>query len=124
MSGVRFLGDEHIPVALLHAIRGREPAIDFRLVGQSAAPPKGTSDPQLLLSGEAAGQALITMDKSTMIPHISQHIAGGHHTWGVFILKQGLATVKYVDDLFLVWVASEAEDWRDRVEYLPWPKPP
>jgi hypothetical protein len=124
MSVVCFLGDEHIPAALLHAMRGREPAVDFKLVGQGAAPPKGTPDPQLLLFGEAAGQALVTMDKSTMISHITQHMGAGHHTWGVFILKQGFATVKYVDDLFLVWVASEAEDWRDRVEYLPWPKPP
>jgi hypothetical protein len=124
MSVVRFLGDEHIPPALWHAIRVREPAIDFSLVGKAGAPPKGTSDPQLLLTAEAAGQALVTMDKRTMISHIAQHMAAGYHTGGVFLLKQGFAPAKYVDDLFLVWVASEAEDWRDRIEYLPWPKPP
>ena len=124
MSVVRFLGDEHIPPSLMHALRTREPAIDFSLVGKGSAPPKGTPDSQLLLIAEAAGQALVTMDKSTMIPHIVQHTAAGHQTGGVFILEQGFTTVKYVDDLFLVWVASEAEDWRNRVEYLPWPKPP
>lgn len=38
---------------------------------------------------------------------------------GLLISPQRLSIGKAVDDLLLVWVASEAEEWIDRIDYLP-----
>jgi hypothetical protein len=89
-------------------------------VGQPGFPPNGTPDPDLLLFAESMHSAFLSRDKSTMIGHIINHMAAGHHTWGVFLLKGGHPTAAYADNLILIWSLSEAEDWRDRVEYLPW----
>jgi hypothetical protein len=119
MSTVRFLCDEDVPVKLLAAVLGLEPGIDIVRVGEEPAPPKNTPDPVLLLAAESQARLLLTMDRSSMPRHVADHLAAGHHTWGVFMLKQRLPISRYVDDIILLWAASEAEEWQDRTGNLP-----
>jgi hypothetical protein len=53
--------------------------------------------------------------------HIGDHLASGKHTLGVFIFPDGnlLSPGRIADELIIVWVASQAEEWIDRIEYLP-----
>lgn len=120
MSTVRYLCDEHMPEQLSDAIIQREPSIEIFIVGQVSAPPKGTLDPEVLLFAEREQLALITFDKKSMAGHVANHRASGHHTWGVFSLRNGFSILRYVENLILIWSASEAEDWRDQIEWLPW----
>lgn len=120
MSAVRYLCDEHVPEQLMDALIQREPAIEISIVGQELAPPKGTLDPEVLLFAEQEKLALITNDKKSMARHVESHQAEGHHTLGVFYLRSGFPILRYVEDLILIWSASEAEDWRDHMEWLPW----
>lgn len=120
MSTVCYLCDEHVPEQLMDALIQREPAIEISIVGQELAPPKGTLDPEVLLFAEKEKLALITLDKKTMAGHVASHQAAGHHTWGLFNLRAGFPILRYVEDLILIWSVSAAEDWRDRMEWLPW----
>jgi hypothetical protein len=120
MSVVRYLIDESIPEQLMNALIQREPAMEVFIVGQNMASPKGAPDPELLLFAEKEKLALVTFDKKSMDCHVTNHRATGHHTWGIFELRRGFSIRRYVDDLVLIWSASEAEDWRDRIEWLPW----
>lgn len=120
MSTVCYLVDESVPEQLMDALIQREPAIEISIVGQEMAPPKGTSDPEVLLFAEKEKLALITLDKKSMARHVANHQAAGHQTWGIFNLRSGFSVLRYVKNLVLIWSASEAEDWRDRMEWLPW----
>ena len=64
--------------------------------------------------------AFLTMDKRTMPGHIADHLSARRHTWGVFTLRMGFSVPTLVDDLVLIWSATQAEDWQDRIEWLPW----
>jgi hypothetical protein len=121
MSSVRFLWDENVPLELADYLASQEPSIEILVPGQNKeAPPKGTSDPDVLRFAKAERLALVTLDKSTMPVHVGNHFSAGGHTWGLFILRPGYPLKRYANDLILVWSASESENWQDRIEYLPW----
>ncbi|HTU91011.1 MAG TPA: DUF5615 family PIN-like protein [Gemmataceae bacterium] len=120
MSTICYLCDENVPEQLMDAMIQREPAIEISIVGQDMAPPKGTLDPEVLLFAEKEKMGLITLDKKSMARHAANHLATGHHTWGVYNLRRDFPILRYVENLILIWSASDAEDWRDRMEWLPW----
>ncbi|MBI3467134.1 MAG: DUF5615 family PIN-like protein [Planctomycetes bacterium] len=120
MSAVRFLCDEHVGFALVRSLLKKEPGIDVLRIGQSAAPPLGTTNSALLLMVEADGRLLLTRDRRTMPQHVAEHLAAGRHTWGVFILRDGFSVGRLSEELLLVWSTSEAEEWRDQLEFIPW----
>jgi hypothetical protein len=120
MSGLQYLCDENVANALIDYLVRREPAIDVIRVGEPGAPPRSTPDPLLLLDAEANGRVLITQDKKTMPQHVADHLAAGHLTCGVIILRSGFSVKRYVDDLILFWAATQPDEWQDRLEYIPW----
>lgn len=120
MSTPRILCDEDIRRELLAAVGGKEPGLEILAVGQPDAPPKETKDPELLLWAEQQGYTLLTRDKRTMPLHVANHLAAGHHTWGVFIINQDRSWKDILENLILIWSASQAEDWQDRIEWIPW----
>ena len=48
MSQIRFLVDEDTNPALAKGLRARQPDIEILVVGEGAAPPRGTKDPEIL----------------------------------------------------------------------------
>lgn len=119
MSVMRFLLDEHVPVALQKAVWRLEPKVEITCVGQTNAPPKGTTDPDLLIWAEEMAIAIVTQDKSTMPLHASNHVSSGHKTWGVFILRKPFSLGELAEDLVLRWSASQAEEWQYFVGHIP-----
>lgn len=120
MATIRYLLDEQLPKALMLALLREEPAMEVLQVGINPAPPKGTLDPDLLKLAEANQLTLLSFDKSTLPGHVNDHLGAGLHTWGVFLLRDGLPLRDYVDDLLLMWSASQAADWQDVLDWLPW----
>jgi hypothetical protein len=119
MSQVRFLFDECTANALVEGLQRREPAIDAIRVGQLSAPPRGTKDPELLMAAQALGRTLVSNDRSSMPDHLVAHFAGGHHTWGVVLMKEGYPVGRYIDELLTIWTAMTAEELQDSVMYIP-----
>lgn len=120
MSVVRFLLDQHVSKGLARALRASEPTIDVCRVGERNAPPFGSKDPDLIRFAESEMRILLTMDRETMLGHIQDHIASGGHTWGIFFIDSTSTWRELVDTLILVWSASQAEEWQDGIEYIPW----
>jgi hypothetical protein len=120
MATLHFLLDEHVREELADALVRAEPSMAVECVGQGVAPAKGTSDSDLLKAAEANQWALITQDKTTMPGHVAAHLAAGRHTWGVFLLRRGFSMQRHVESLVLLWSASEAEEWRDVLDWVPW----
>lgn len=120
MSSIKFLYDEDVREALVAGLLRVEPGIDILAVGDANGPPKGTLDPALLVWAEREKYTLISRDRSTMRDHVIDHLAAGHHTWGVFLLRQQRTWSEIIECLILIWSASQAEDWQDRIEWIPW----
>src|SRR5262249_27942262 len=119
MTVPRFLLDEDSPPWLARFLWRQEPALDIVYVGGPNAPPRRTPDRALLLFAEAEQRALITQDRNTMPGHARDHLAAGHHTWRVVILREGFPPRDYADAIILIWAASQAEEWQDRIEFIP-----
>ncbi len=54
-----------------------------------------------------------------MLTHIAEHMAAGGRLWGVFLVKRRASLSELLDNLVLVWSATEAAEWRDQVLFLP-----
>ena len=119
MSQIRFLFDEDTDPDLIDALWRREPALDALRVDWPEAPPAGTLDPELLITAESLGRMLVSNDKNTMPGHLAAHFAAGRRTHGVALLLQGFPWSAYIEDLLILWSASEAEEWIDATIYLP-----
>ncbi|MCX6629179.1 MAG: DUF5615 family PIN-like protein [Candidatus Solibacter sp.] len=114
---VRFLADEDLDADIVDALRQREPAIDILDVKVTAL--RGTKDPALLELAAQQDRILITHDRRTMTRHVRERLAAGKVSPGLFIVPQRSDTGEIVEWLLLVWAASRAEEWLDRIVYLP-----
>jgi hypothetical protein len=114
---VRFLADEDLDSDIIDGLRSREPAID--ILDVKSAGLRGTADPLLLDLAAQQDRILITHDRRTMTRHARERLAAGRLNPGVFIVPQRSAIGEIVEALLLVWTASQAEDWRNQIVYLP-----
>ena len=119
MSVIRYLLDENMPHAIQHQLLRIEPKMDVLVMGASGAPPLGTSDPDILRYIEQVGRILVTRNRHTMPDHLRDHLHAGHHVPGIFVVTPGLSLGVVIRELHLIWGASEAEECRDLILYLP-----
>jgi hypothetical protein len=117
---IRFLLDEHLPKALIEAVRHYDRGIDILLIGVPGTPPRGTLDPGILVYCEATQRVLVTDNRKSMPVHINAHLASGRHHWGVFEIDRKLSIGDMAHQLQMFWGASEAEEWKDQIVYLPY----
>jgi hypothetical protein len=52
--------------------------------------------------------------------HVRMFEAAGHHHWGVFELRHNRVPIGLLSQtLYEVWRASEAEEWRGQLRWIP-----
>ncbi|MDY7039358.1 MAG: DUF5615 family PIN-like protein [Chloroflexota bacterium] len=119
MTPPRFLLDEHILQATQSQLLRLDAEIDVLAVGQPLAPPKGTSDPDILVWIEKRGYILVTANRRTISEHVRAHYAAGRSIPGILLLKRGVSLGQVIEQLYLLWAASDAEEYVDRILYLP-----
>jgi len=115
---LRFLLDENLSLKLKFALNRRYPEIEVLRVGDEGAPPFGALDPDILRYLEAAQRALITDNRQSIPDHITDHLAAGAHHWGIFEVRKNASLHSLIEEIYLYWSASEAEEWIDRIEWL------
>jgi hypothetical protein len=111
-----FLADANFDLVMLSAVKRREPAFDFQ-TGHDAGL-AGLSDPDVLDIAAQLGRVLLTHDVRTMPRHFASFIEE-QVSHGVLLVPQSLPRQKVVEDLLLVWVAMDAEEWMNRIMSLP-----
>ena len=119
MSVVRYLFDEHMPAALRLQLLRHAPDLVVWMLGDPGAPHYGTLDPDILLWCEANGFLFVTRNRKSMSVHLQDHLAIGHHVPGIFVVPPQITLGSIIDQLLLVWGASEAEEYHDLLLYLP-----
>lgn len=120
---VAFLLDESQRGRLFNATErhNREglPPLDIVCVGQPDDLPLSSSDPAILLWAERENRILISADCNTLPDHLANHLAAGHHSPGVFLVRPGTSLAALVEHLVLVAHASDDYEWRDHIEFVP-----
>jgi hypothetical protein len=114
---VRFLADADLNRAIVNGVLRREPSLDF-LTAQTAGL-RGMSDPEVLALAGEGQRALVSHDVGTMPAHFRLFKEAGKHSAGVFLVPRSLDVGTAIDELLLIWLASEASDWEDRLVWRP-----
>ena len=111
-----FQADADLRQTIVAATVRREPSIDFRTALAAGLP--GLKDPQVLATAAASGRVLVTHDAKSMPRHFGEFILEAESP-GVLIVPQRLPIRVAVEELLLIWVATEAGDWVNRICRLP-----
>src|SRR5205809_4237855 len=117
MSATRFLTDNDFKEQIVQGVLRREPAAEFvrvRDVGGQDWP-----DPQVLEFAAATGLLVLSHDVSTMRPTAERRLANGLLMRGLFLVPQRARIAPVIDNLLLIWSASDADEWIGQIRFLP-----
>lgn len=113
---ISFQADADLKSPIIRAVRRREPAVDFRTAVEVNL--TGLADEEVLALAAEAGRVLVTHDGKTMPGHFGDFISE-RESPGVLILPQDLPIGIATEQLLLIWAASEAAEWVNRICRLP-----
>jgi predicted nuclease of predicted toxin-antitoxin system len=113
---IQFQADADLNQLILLATVRREPSIDFQTAG--AAGLANRRDQEVLAIAAQEGRVLVTHDQKTMPRHFAEFIAT-ETSPGLLVVPQHLAIASAVEDLLLIWFTTEAEEWINRISFLP-----
>ncbi|MFN6479827.1 hypothetical protein [Nostoc sp. DedQUE07] len=63
----------------------------------------------------------MTNNRTSIPVHLADHIAVNRHVPGIFILNQNLSIGENIEELIIVALALEDDEYQDRIVYLPLP---
>lgn len=113
----RFQADNDLRASIRTGALRREPAIDFQ--SAYAAKLEGVHDPEVLRLAATQGRILISHDENSMPGHFRDFLENGSRSAGVFMAPQGAPTIAVIESILLIWIVSEADEWVDRIVWLP-----
>jgi hypothetical protein len=116
---IRFLADASLHDAIVSGCLRREPTIDF--LSANDANLEGVPDPEVLALAAAEVRILVTSDLKTMPRHFGEFLEAGGSSAGVFLVKQHKPVANVIEALLLVWAASDADEWKNRILEIPEP---
>jgi hypothetical protein len=119
MTRIRFLLDENMAHGVRDQLLYHKPTLVVLCIGDDTAPALGTPDPVLLDWLEENNYILVSRNRKTMPGHLKEHLEMGKHVPGILLIRRGILIGQLVEDLLLIWEASELTDYQDRIEYLP-----
>ena len=119
MRDIRFLLDENVDPLYRQELLRREPNMVVWRVGDVSAPPDGMPDPEILTWCESRSFILITNNRKSMPDHLETHLAQGQHVPGIFVLNAEMGIGETIDELLLIWNASDEQEYRDNIWFLP-----
>ncbi len=116
---LKYLLDENVAPIYQTQLLRHNPNLIVLAVGEPDTPAKGTLDPEILCWREEHNFVLVTNNRSSMPIHLAEHITQARHVPGILTLNANLSIGQNIDELIVIAEASFAEEYRDRIEYLP-----
>jgi hypothetical protein len=113
---IRFQADADFNQHIVRAVRRRALAIDFQTAHEARL--HGVDDVGVLAQAAVEGRLVVSHDYHTMPQHFAAFVTTGKSA-AVLLVSQALPLRAVVDDLLLIWEASEAEEWINRLDTLP-----
>jgi hypothetical protein len=111
------LADNDLKDAIVLGVLRSEPAIEFsrlRDLGIAAL-----SDPDVLDYAARGNWLIVSHDVNSLTAAAFDRMAAGHMMNGLLLAHQDDPVSSTIDNLILIWSASEAEEWANQVVFLP-----
>src|SRR5437660_181315 len=116
---IRFLADADFNHSIVKGCRRQEPTLDF--LSANEAKLEEVSDPEVLALAAEQNRILVTHDRWTMPRHFGEFLMCGRSSPGVFLVNQYAPIGEVIDELVLIWAASDADEWTNRIVDIPQP---
>ena len=113
---IKFLADENLRRAIVLGLRRREPSVSFVQAYEAGA--AGKDDLPVLQIAAEQNRILVSHDLKTIPQHFGHFIAQ-QASPGVILIPQKLPLSTAIEQLVLIWLASEAEEWVNQIRFLP-----
>ena len=91
--------------------------MDFLLAND--ANPEAVPDPEVLRIASEQGRVLVSHDFKTMPRHFGNFLQMSGSSPGVFLVKQESPIGPVIEELVLIWSATDAEEWMNRILRIP-----
>ena len=117
MSQPRFLADHDLRRNIVRAALRIEPSLQIATADTLGL--SSVTDDEVLEFAWKAQWLVVSHDVNTMKAVAEQRIADGEGIHGLFLVPQSRPTTPVADCLVLVSQASEFEEWRDQIVFLP-----
>ena len=113
---IRFQADADLDEDIVTGLLRREPGIDFQTASEAGF--QAIDDKNVLARAAAEGRLLVSHDRKTMPRHFADFILRKESS-GLLIVSQKTTTVAAIEELLLIWTASDAEEWINRIAVIP-----
>ena len=117
---LKYLLDENSDPLYRSKILQQAPELVVWKVGDSGAPLRSTSDPDILIWCEEHDFVLVTNNRHSMPVHLRDHLVLSRHVPGIFILNPKMTVGETIDELLLLAQASLEHEFDDRITFLPY----
>jgi len=114
---VRFVADENFNRTILVGVQRRSENIDMVRVQDVGL--RTADDPAVLQWAADEGRVLVTHDIKTIPDFAHERVSAGLPMPGVLIVRSVLPIAVVIDELVIIEAASDPDDWKDGVYYLP-----
>lgn len=114
---VRFQADADLDGRILRGLRRVAPEIDIRTAGDAGL--AGLEDPEVLRVAAKSGRILVSQDRRTMPAAYFARISADARSPGVLLVREATPISTVIEELVLIWNASDAEEWVDRLVWIP-----
>ena len=109
---VRFQADSDLNEDIVTGVVRREPMIDFQTASEANL--RGLMDPEVLALAARENRILVTHDRRTMPRHFADFIVN-EKSPGVMLVAQKVSVNVAIEELLLIWAASDAEEWHNLI---------
>src|SRR5215470_1963437 len=109
---VKFQADADLDGRVLRGLRRAAPEIDIRTATDAAL--EGLEDTEVLRVAAGSGRILVSQGRRTMPGHFAR-FAAGTRSPGVILLREAIPVSTAIEELLLIWSASDAEEWTGRL---------
>ena len=82
---------------------------------------EGVPDPEVLALAAGQDRILVSHDFQTMPRHFGDFLEAGNSSPGVLLVSQRLPVGDAIEELVLIWAASDADEWQNRILKIPLP---
>ena len=113
---IRFQADADLDGRIVRGLKRRSQDIDIRTAADAGI--ARLKDPEILRLSAETGRVLVSQDRRTMPAHFAEYISAANSS-GVIVLREAISIGGAIEELVLIWTASEAEEWINRLAWIP-----
>jgi predicted nuclease of predicted toxin-antitoxin system len=114
---MRLLSDENLNGEIVRGLLRRRPDLDLVRVQDVGL--LGHDDPSVLEWAAQEGRILLTHDRATIPDFAYERINAGNAMPGVFVIGNRYPVGQAIEEILLLVLCSETEEWEGIVCYLP-----